>query len=32
MEANRGESCRVCGPPPTQESGSVIDAVAKAPP
>jgi hypothetical protein len=32
MEANRGESCRVCGPPPTQGSVNVINAVAKAPP
>lgn len=32
MEANRGESCRVCEPPPTQKSVSVISAVAKAPP
>jgi hypothetical protein len=32
MEANRGESCRVCGPPPTQQSVSVINAFAKAPP
>jgi hypothetical protein len=32
MEANRGESCRVCGPPPTPESVRVIKAVAKAPP
>ena len=32
MEANRDESCRVCGLPPTPESVSVINAVAKAPP
>jgi len=32
MEANRGESCRVCGPPPTPQSVSVIHAVANAPP
>ncbi len=32
MEANRGESCRVCGPPFTQQSMSVINAVANAPP
>jgi transposase InsO family protein len=32
MEANRAESCRVCGPPSTRQSVSVINAVAKAPP
>jgi hypothetical protein len=32
MEANRSESCRVCGPPFTQQSMSVVNAVAKAPP
>ena len=32
MEINRGESCRVCAPPPAQESVSVINAVANAPP
>jgi len=31
MEANRGESCRVCTLP-TQRSMSVINAVANAPP
>jgi len=31
MEANRRELCRVCAPP-TQQSVSVIDAVANAPP
>ena len=31
MEANRGESCRACAPP-TQQSVSVINAVANAPP
>jgi len=31
MEANRGESFRVCAPP-TQQSMSVINAVANAPP
>ena len=31
MEANRGESCRVCTLP-TQQSMSVINAVANAPP
>jgi len=30
--ANRDESCRVCGPPPTPQSVSVIHAVANAPP
>jgi hypothetical protein len=30
--ANRDESCRVCGPPPTPQSVSVINAVANAPP
>ena len=32
MAANRDESCRVCGPPPTPQSVSVIHAVANAPP
>jgi transposase InsO family protein len=32
MEANRRESCRVCGPPSSRQSVSVINAVAKAPP
>jgi len=32
MEANRTQSCRVCGPPSTRQSVSVIHAVAKAPP
>ena len=32
MEVNRGESCRVCGPPFTPQSVSVFDAVANAPP
>jgi hypothetical protein len=32
MEANRGESCRCAHHPPTQESVSVINAVARAPP
>jgi transposase InsO family protein len=32
MEGNRGQSCRVCGPPPTQRSVSVFNAVANAPP
>ena len=32
MAANRDESCRVCRPPPTPQSVSVIHAVANAPP
>jgi len=32
MEANRGESCRVCGPPFTQQTMNAINAVANAPP
>jgi hypothetical protein len=32
MEANRSESCRVCGPPFTQQSMSAFNAVANAPP
>ena len=32
MEANRGQSCRVCRPPSTQRSVSVLSAVANAPP
>ena len=32
LEANRNESCRACGPPPTRQSVSVINAVANAPP
>ncbi len=31
LEANRGESCRACAPP-TPRFGSVINAVANAPP
>jgi putative transposase len=32
MEANRGQSCYVCEPPSTQQSVSVINTVANAPP
>jgi hypothetical protein len=32
MEANRSESCRVCGPPFTQQSMSAFNAVANASP
>jgi hypothetical protein len=32
MQANRGESWRLCGPPAAQQSVSLIHAVANAPP